>query len=145
MALFTRKLCSRAAKYPRKLRRGCKIASITVQLLLRGHKGMKASQCRCYMYVSRGSMRLRDVCEALPGLHAFTGCDSTGAFSGWGRKMAYINCFSLERGAQCSCWVDFRSVLSWCHFASNLSCGYTIYTPTVAWHINEQRHQLFCA
>ena len=28
-----------------------------------------------------------DVCTALPALHAFSGCDSTSAFSGWEKKI----------------------------------------------------------
>ena len=30
-----------------------------------------------------------DVCKALPGMHAFTGCDSTSAFVGKGKKQAF--------------------------------------------------------
>ena len=32
------------------------------------------------------------VCDALPGLHAFTGCDSTSAFAGKGKKTALKLC-----------------------------------------------------
>ena len=32
------------------------------------------------------------LCDALPGLHAFTGCDSTSAFSGKGKKSALKLC-----------------------------------------------------
>lgn len=32
------------------------------------------------------------LCDALPGLHAFTSCDSTSAFSGKGKKTALTLC-----------------------------------------------------
>ena len=66
---------------------GCSLAAqIPAQVLL--HTGTKKR--RRYISLSSVAARLGNgVCEALPGLHAFTGCDSTSAFSGRGKKAAF--------------------------------------------------------
>ena len=66
---------------------GCSLAAqIPAQVLL--HTGTK--ERRRYISLSSVAARLGNgVCQALPGLHAFTGCDSTSAFSGRGKKAAF--------------------------------------------------------
>ena len=66
---------------------GCSLAAqIPPQVLL--HTGTK--ERRRYISLSSVAARLGNgVCQALPGLHAFTGCDSTSAFSGRGKKAAF--------------------------------------------------------
>ena len=67
---------------------GCSLAAqIPAQVLL--HTGTK--ERRRYISLSSVAARLGNgVCQALPGLHAFTGCDSTDAFSGRGKKAAFL-------------------------------------------------------
>ena len=66
---------------------GCSFASqIPAQVLL--HTGTK--ERRRYISLSSVAARLGNgVCQALPGLHAFTGCDSTSSFSSRGKKAAF--------------------------------------------------------
>ena len=64
---------------------GCSLAAqIPAQVLL--HTGTK--ECRRYISLSSVAARLGNgVCQALPGLHAFIGCDSTSAFSDRGNRL----------------------------------------------------------
>ena len=46
-------------------------------------------QRTCFINVNAGAAKLgREVCSALPGLHAFTGCDTTSSFAGKGKTAA---------------------------------------------------------
>ena len=66
---------------------GCHLAEkIPAQLLM--HTGTK--QRHRYINLTAVADRLSsDVCAALPGMHAFTSCDTTSAFSGRGKKTAF--------------------------------------------------------
>ena len=80
--------------------KGCSLAAqIPAQVLL--HTGTK--ERRRYISLSSVAARLGNgVCQALPDLHAFTGCDSTSAFSGRGKRRP-SKCSQLEKLMPCSC------------------------------------------
>ena len=53
--------------------------------------GVKCFIKRATKYIDIGTLALsigQDVCQALPGLHSFTGCDTVSAFAGRGRLTA---------------------------------------------------------
>lgn len=56
---------------------------------------------RCINVTAIGRRLGRDVTEALPGLHAFTGCDTTSAFVGKGKQSAFD--LVLKDPGMCNC------------------------------------------
>ena len=83
------------------------------------------------------------MCQALPGLHAFTGCDSTSAFSGRGKKGAFKMLLAGKIDAMQLLGQDFEvsdELVVLCE--QFVACLYN--KPDVD-EINELRYQLFCA
>ena len=84
-----------------------------------------------------------DVCNAIAGLHAFTGCDSTSAFSGKGKKLALDliqNDNNLNRAMQLL-GTNFEVTDELNELCEQFAIR--LYSP-VAPTINEQRYILFC-
>ena len=120
---------------------GCSLAAqIPAQVLL--HTGTK--ERRRYISLSSVAARLGNgVCQALPGLHAFTGCDSTSAFSGRGKKAAFKMLLAGKVDAMQLLGQDFEvsdELVVLCE--QFVACLYN--KPDVD-EINELRYQLFCA
>ena len=60
--------------------------AISCRLMFKAGTGKKAR----FVDISAISSKLRPAfCEALPGLHAVTGCDSTSAFVGRGKRKGF--------------------------------------------------------
>ena len=120
---------------------GCSLAAqIHAQVLL--HAGTK--ERRRYISLLSVAARLGNgVCQALSGLHAFTGCDSTSAFSGRGKKAAFIMLLAGKVAAMRLLGQDFEGsdeLVVLCE--QFVACLYN--KPDVD-EINELRYQLFCA
>ena len=122
---------------------GCSLAAqIPAQVLL--HTGTR--ECRRYISLSSVAARLGNgVCQALPGLHAFTGCDSTSAFSGRGKKAAFKMLLAGKVDAMQLLGQDFEvsdELVVLCE--QFVACLYNKPDAYVD-EINELRYQLFCA
>ena len=116
---------------------GCSLAAqITAQVLL--HTGTK--ERRRYISLSSGAAWLGNgVCQALP---AFTGCDSTSAFSGRGKKAAFKMLLAGKVDAMQLLGQDFEvsdELVVLCE--QFVACLYN--KPDVD-EINERRYRLFC-
>ena len=120
---------------------GCSLAAqIPAQVLL--HTGTR--ERRRYISLSSVAARLGNgVCQALPGLHAFTGCDSTSAFSSRGKKAAFKMLLAGKVDAMQLLGQDFEvsdELVVLCE--QFVAC---LYNKLDVDEINELRYQLFCA
>jgi len=87
----------------------------------------------------------QDVCKALPGMHAFTGCDTVSAFAGKGK----LKPLKMLRASQ-----DYQTMFqalgeSWT-LSSELSQQLEMFTcemygSSKNCNINQHRYDLFCA
>lgn len=86
-----------------------------------------------------------DVCQALPGLHAFTGCDSTSAFVGKGKKKAFdLICRDAEAAsAMTLLGKEFDTSLEVQQSCEKFVCK--LYGVKHTSDVNEARYQMFCS
>ena len=99
------------------------------------------------MHLSRLAHALgTEICNSLPGYHAFTGCDTTSAFYGKGKKRSFeilikdctIQAGMAEQGVAPECSLDTKKVAN-CLFVDCMD------NRTVHLLINEARYKIFCA
>ena len=89
------------------------------------------------------------LCDALPGLHAFTGCDSTSAFAGKGKKtvlkLFMTHPVACNGMATLGCSLDAETILTECEgFVGKMygkpklvevnECRYTAFVQSKASH-----------
>ena len=93
------------------------------------------------------SMVLHAVCRALPGLHAFTGCDSTSAFVGRGKKtgLALISAASggAARQAMTQLGTSLKVSNDLLDMCEQFACK--LYGSKTHTSINELRYEMFCS
>ena len=89
----------------------------------------------------------REICEALIGLHSFTGCDSVSAFAGKG-KIGALKILKSNEGARRA----FRELgQSWTvsedlyTLLEKFTCSMYIPVGNTTSHVNDARYELFCA
>ena len=88
----------------------------------------------------------RSLCKALPGLHALTGCDSTSAFYGIGKKKAWnvvetSNDFQTAIGKLGQTVTFSRALEKMC---KKIVCRFYTSAPQSGTNVNSVRHWLFC-
>ena len=89
----------------------------------------------------------REICEALIGLHSFTGCDSVSAFAGKG-KIGALKILKSNEGTRRA----FRELgQSWTvsedlyTLLEKFTCSMYIPVGNTTSHVNDARYKLFCA
>ncbi|XP_065198086.1 uncharacterized protein LOC135829615 [Sycon ciliatum] len=91
----------------------------------------------------------QEVSSALPGFHAFTGCDTTSAFAGRGKKAAFkLLCSDkpvsvLARSAFVAVGNKFEALPAE-HIATLEKYTCMLYNATQCSSVNDARYQLFC-
>ena len=86
-----------------------------------------------------------DVCAALPGLHAFTGCDSTSAFAGRGKKAGLTIVSSTNYGRQAMTQLGSDASVSddLLIICERFVC--TLYGSKTHIAVNDLHHAMFCS
>ena len=87
----------------------------------------------------------REVCEALPAMHAFTGCDSTSAFAGGGKQVAYKLITAEDprmRNVMCTLGTDFDVTPEKQLSLEAFVCA--MYSKASFQSVNELKYHLFC-
>ena len=75
---------------PIQMWRSLRAGSVTALMQIKMLFCIDTKQRRRYLNMTAIGQSLgEDVCKALPGMHALTGCDSTSAFVGKGKRQAF--------------------------------------------------------
>ena len=86
------------------------------------------------------------VCEALVGMHAFTGCDTVSAFAGRGKINAFNQMKSNKTYQAAYCELGRNATVSSDLFEKLQIITCSMYhSATTTTSVNTLRHQLFCA
>ena len=118
---------------------------ITARLYLLTGRGSSLRMCDA---TATGAKLGADVCNALLGMHAFTGCDSTSAFSGKGKKLAFdlISHGGAKgqeaRRAMIEIGKSFQLSEEALQLMEQFTCA--LYGRPQAGSINTVRYELFC-
>lgn len=87
-----------------------------------------------------------DLCDALPGLHAFTGCDTTSSFSGKGKKGPLKLCITDSESSQTMSMLGRSFTLDTATFKRSEKFVCKMYGfPGHHDDVNECRYLLFCS
>ena len=85
-----------------------------------------------------------DLCDALPGLHAFTGCDSTSCFAGKGKKAPLKLCRDDSTACQAMSLLGRSFELEATSFLTCEKFVCKLYGCTNVDDVNECRYRIFC-
>ena len=101
---------------------------------------------RCFVHLSRLAHALgTEICTSLPGYHAFTGCDTTSAFYGKGKKRSFE---ILIKDGTIQAGMAGLGVAPECSLDTQKSCELFVcrlYEQQNCTSINEARYKIFCA
>lgn len=86
-----------------------------------------------------------DLCDALPGLHAFTGCDTTSSFSGKGKKGPLKLCMADRESCLTMAMLGRSFSLDTTTFKRSEKFVCKMYGKSDKDEVNECRYLLFCS